>query len=152
MHVTDQPDAGTTVVPESCRRWLRTIADHLIPASGPMPAASTAGVADGQLDLVLNARPDLTPRLLRAWSTTSADDPAAIVEKLRQADPDVYQAICLIVAGGYYTNSEVRDLLGYTGQQPRVVQIADDIEEDLLMRVVERGSRYRPDGATDLIE
>jgi len=145
MHVSDKAGADTTTVPSDCRQWLSSIADMLIPASATMPAATAAGVAGDQLDLVLKARPDLLHHLIRGWSTTCGSSPSESLDDLRQLDPESYQAICLIVAGGYYTNTAVRELLGYTGQQPHVVQIADDIDEDLLMRVVERGPRYRPD-------
>ncbi|WP_031470641.1 hypothetical protein [Sciscionella sediminilitoris] len=130
-------------VPGDCRAWLCAVADHLIPASVTMPAAGAAGVGAGQLDVVLHSRPDLVRELLRAWSSTTELGPAEAVDQLRQLDEPAYRAVLLIVAGGYYTNPEVRDLLGYTGQQPRTVQIAEDIDEDLLMRVVERGPRYR---------
>jgi hypothetical protein len=135
--------AAAAGIPQECREWLRHVADQLIPASATMPSAGDAGLGDGQLDVVLRARPDLIRDLLRAWSSTSDLAPAETLDELRQLDESAYQAVLLIVAGGYYTSPEVRHLLGYAGQQPRTVRIADDIDEDMLMRVVERGPRYR---------
>ncbi|MFC9221567.1 hypothetical protein ACFT8W_12480 [Streptomyces hygroscopicus] len=130
-------------VPEECRDWLRRVADRLIPASPTMPAAGDAGLGDGHLDVVLRARPDLIRDLVRAWASTGELAPDESLDELRQSDPPAYHAVLLIVAGGYYTSPTVRALLGYAGQQPRTLQIAGDIDEDLLMRVVERGPRYR---------
>ncbi|MCE0764154.1 hypothetical protein LWC35_14720 [Pseudonocardia kujensis] len=134
----------TLDIPGSCRDWLGRVADKLIPASATMPAASEAGVRAGQLDVALRARPDLVRGLLRAWLSTSTLPPSEALEKLKELDGSGYQAVLLIVAGSYYSNPEVRDLLGYSGQQPRTVQIADDIDEEMLLRVIERGSIYRP--------
>ncbi|MCT9934461.1 hypothetical protein N5079_30075 [Planotetraspora sp. A-T 1434] len=135
--------ADEPAVPDECRDWLRRVADLLIPASETMPAASDAGVAARQLDVVLRSRPDLTHHLLRAWTLTVDTDPPEVMAELRALDPTAHDALCLIVAGGYYTNPRVRGLLGYTGQQPHVVGIAEDIDEELLSRVIERGPRYR---------
>ncbi|GAB3360166.1 hypothetical protein [Amycolatopsis echigonensis] len=131
-------------LPGECRDWLRALADDLIPAVGPMPSAAAAGIDSGQLDVVLRARPDLLPDLLRAWTSTTGLPAGAALKHLRELDDAGYQAVLLAAAGSYYTNREVRELLGYTGQQPRTVQIAEDIDEDLLLRVVERGPLYRP--------
>ncbi|WP_433192236.1 hypothetical protein ACQP1G_26325 [Nocardia sp. CA-107356] len=145
MNDTEEPitDRSATGVPSECREWLREIADHLIPASATMPSAREAGVGDTQLDVVLKSRPDLSRHLLRAWISTGELGADAALGELRQLDVPAYQALLLVVAGGYYSNSEVRDLLGYTGQRPSAIQIADDIDEELLARVVRRGSRYR---------
>jgi hypothetical protein len=137
-------EVGTAPVSPDCRTWLARIGDVLIPASGDMPAASAAGVGGHQLDVVLKARPDLGHHLTRAWVATAGDDAATAIDSLRELDPTAYDAVRLAVAGGYYTNPDVRSALGYTGQQPRTVRIAEDIEEEVLMRVVERGPRFRP--------
>jgi hypothetical protein len=139
-------EGGTASVPEACRSWLSGIADTLIPAAASMPSASEMGVATGQLDQVLRARPDLTRHLLRAWATT-ADSPAEeALQTLQSQDSAGYDALRLIVAGGYYIHPEIKRRLGYTGQQPEVVrvdQIPAYVEEGLLERVLERGPIYR---------
>ncbi|OBJ95442.1 hypothetical protein A5638_20255 [Mycolicibacterium fortuitum] len=132
-----------SAVTRQCRQWLSDVGNLLIPASETMPCASDADVSAGQLDVVLKARPDLAGDLQLAWSRTVGLPPAAVLDHLRTTDPGLYQSVCLIVAGGYYTNREVIKRLGYTGQQPRTAQIGGDIDEDLLIRVVERGPRYR---------
>lgn len=130
-------------LPDECRDWLRELADDLIPAAGPMPSAAAAGIDSGQLDTVLRVLPDLAGDLLRAWRATAALPSGVALKQLSELDEAGHQAVLLAVAGSYYTNRTVRDLLGYTGQQPRTVQIAEDIDEDLLLRVVERGPIYR---------
>lgn len=145
MPGTSMPAAqgDDSVVTDECRQWLGDVGNLLIPASETMPSASEAGVSAGQLDVVLKARPDLTGDLQLAWTRTPGLPPAAAIDHLRIKDPVLYQSVCLIVAGGYYTNRDVIKRLRYTGQQPRTVQIGGDIDEDLLMRVVERGPRHR---------
>jgi hypothetical protein len=125
------------------RAWLTSIADHLIPAGDGMPAASDVAVTADQLGRVLNVRPDLASHLLRAFGATMTMAAADTVDLLAESDPDALDAITLAVAGGYYMHPDVRHLLGYTGQQPRTITIAEGIDEDMLMRVVERGPIYR---------
>lgn len=137
------PGRPVVVLPEALRVWLAAIADLLIPASPVMPAASDVGVATDRLDVVLDVRPDLARGLLRAWSATAdipAEEAVAVVPEL---DAEGWDAVRLAVAGGYYTHPRVRRLLGYDGQQPRTVQVAEDIDLDLLDRVIRRGARYR---------
>lgn len=129
-----------------CRQWLSGLADVLIPAGAVMPAASAVDVSGQQLDRVLAARPDLAHLLQRGWSEAGDADGSAALDVVRDVDPEAYEAICLIVAGGYYIHPDVRRLLGYTGQQPRTVrvdQVPEYIEEGLLERVMERGPIYR---------
>jgi hypothetical protein len=133
-------------VPEECRAWMALIADLLIPSDGRMPAASEAGVAGGQLDLILRARADLYPHLLRAWVTTQDLAPQDALDVIQDLDAEGYDAVRILVAGGYYSNPEIRQLLGYTGQQPKVVRVDNIpayVEEGLLERVIERGPLYR---------
>ena len=144
--VVAPPEVSLTEPPVECRRWLAALADLLIPASGQMPAASSVGVAQGQLDVVLKARPDLLPGLLRAWAITQDAEPQAALDTVSGLDSAAYDAVRIVVAGGYYAHPGVRDLLGYTGQQPKVVRvdvIPEYVEEGLLERVLERGPLYR---------
>jgi hypothetical protein len=129
------------------RDWLRPLADVLIPAGDGMPAASAVGVADAQLDLVLQARPDLGRHLGRALALTDGMNPAEALAALAQLDPTAHDALLETVAGGYYAHPRVRELLGYAGQQPVPVRPEDYPEylaEGLLEHVVERGPVYRP--------
>jgi hypothetical protein len=128
------------------RSWLAQVADLLIPAAGEMPAASEMDVAGRQLDVVLAARPDLTRLLQRGWNATADSDPAESVRLLPELDPEAYDAVRTVVAGGYYIHPRVRRLLRYTGQEPRTVRVdtvPEYLEEGLLERVMERGPIFR---------
>lgn len=136
-------------VPDDLRSWLEPIADLLIPSDATMPSASSVGVARRQLDRVVAARPDLLPDLTRAWAITSVGSAEAAVDSLQLLDAAAYDAVRIVVAGGYYIHPEVRELLGYTGQEPWVVRvdsIPEYVEEGLLERVIERGQIFRDDG------
>jgi hypothetical protein len=128
------------------RDWLRPLFDALIPEEDGMPTASAVGVADGQLDLGLRARPDLPRHLVRACALTEGLAPSKALRTLPALDPAAHAAVLETVAGGYYAHAQVRALLGYTGQQPVPVRPDDHPEylaEGLLDRVVERGPIYR---------
>jgi hypothetical protein len=134
------------MITDELRAWLRAIADELIPAEDGMPSAGEIGVADQQLDLVLAARPDLTRHVLRAHARTAELDGATAFAALTELDPEAEAAIAQIVAGGYYASGTVRELIGYTGQQPIPVRPPDFpeyIAEGLLERVVARGPIHR---------
>jgi len=134
-------------LPGELRDWLRPLADALIPAEDGMPAAGQLGAAEAQLDLVLAARPDLLRPLLRGHALTAGMSPADTLALLPELDPAAHGALLETVAGGYYAHPEVRELIGYTGQQAVPVRVADFPEyasEGLLERVVARGPVYRP--------
>lgn len=134
-------------LPGELRDWLRPLADALIPAEDGMPAAGQLGAADAQLDLVLAARPDLLRPLQRGHALTAGMSPADALAALPELDPAAHGALLETVAGGYYAHPEVRELIGYTGQQAVPVRVADFPEyasEGLLERVVARGPVYRP--------
>jgi hypothetical protein len=140
-------DAAVPVGPPAeCRQWLAGVADLLIPAAGDMPAASEMDVAGRQLDVVLGARPDLTRHLLRGWQAAAESDAEESVRLLQELDAEAYDAVRMVVAGGYYIHPRVRRLLRYDGQEPRTVrvdQVPEYLEEGLLERVMERGPIYR---------
>ena len=96
------------------------MADQLIPAAGDMPAASTVGVADEQLDRVLHARPDLAQ---------------ALCEALAGKDPVDNPTVRYVVAAAYYLAPIVRTRLGYAPEQAtpvRQFEFPEYAEEGLL--------------------
>jgi len=123
------------------RAVLAHAADLLIPASGPMPAASHTDVDRSASEQVLSLRPDLVEPLkrvlalgeVRAWSEVAMmlDDIATLggAERL---------ALLTVVAGAYYLDPDVRRFLGYPGQEARPVnplEYPQYVEEGLLERV-----------------
>ena len=126
------------------RERLGALADVLVPAAAGMPSATEAGVPREGLDRVLAARPDLEPVLARVLAG-AAGDPRDVLHRLQETDEDGFSALTLAVTGAYYTDPEVRRLIGYTGQQyrPELVTLAPDWDEAALARVVARGAIYR---------
>jgi hypothetical protein len=132
---------------EELRARLRAFADALIPAAHGMPAASEIGVADGQLERVLEARPDLLEPLRRALPEADPKDAERSLAAIEAADPTAHDALVLAVVGGYYIHPRVRELVGYDGQVPVELQpeiIPNYMEEGLIQPVLERGPIYRP--------
>ena len=80
-----------------------------------MPSAGDV-VGDARLRFVLNARPDLVEPLRAALRPELGDDPAARLAALERDEPDHHAALLLVVVGGYYTDKDVRERLGYPGQ------------------------------------
>ena len=66
-----------------------------------------------------------------------------------EVDELIGEDTAIVVAGGYYIHPEVRECLGYTGQEPSVVRVdvvPEYVEEGLLERVIARGQIFRDDG------
>ncbi len=129
------------------RERLGALADLLVPAAAGMPSATEAGVHREGLDRVLAARPDLEPLLLRVLASADGD-PGDVLLRLQASDEPGFAALTLAVTGAYYTDPEVRRLIGYPGQQyqPELVTRAPDWDEAALARVVARGAIYRSTG------
>ncbi len=102
------------------RARLAGLADELIPATGDRPAPSAVGVAQGLLDRVLEARPDLGEPLRRALAVPHCDA-ASLQSQLAESDPEARDALELVVAGAYYLSPEVRKAIGYPGQVARTL-------------------------------
>ena len=126
------------------RERLGALADVLVPAAEGMPSATAAGVHREGLDRVLAARPDLEPVLVRVLADADGE-PGDVLRRLQASDEDGFAALTLAVTGAYYTDPEVRRLIGYPGQQyrPELVTRAPDWDEAALARVVARGPVYR---------
>ncbi len=137
----------TDILSASLRARLIELADQLIPANHQMPAASEAGVADVQLTVVLEARPDLVDPLRRVLSLAGGELPALeFLNALQSSDPEGHEALVLALVGGYYTSPRVVQLLGYPGQNAAVVTpdiYPPYVEEGLLESLMERGSLFR---------
>jgi hypothetical protein len=123
------------------RATLAALADVLI------PSASQAGVAADLLDSVLMALPEVTEPLAALLQTLAGQDPAVAVVRLQIEDPPAFDLLCTVVAGAYFLNPEVRQQIGYPGQQavPIHAESPPDYEQDgLLASVIARGPIYRP--------
>lgn len=92
-----------TIVPlaEAARARLRALADEWIPAGDGMPAASSVGVADRELDRVLRARPDLAEPVRAALGSDGAPS------------DETLGLLRYVVAAAYYLAPAVRAALAY---------------------------------------
>lgn len=124
---------------------LAAVADHLIPEAYGMPSAGL--VVDGtRLRFVLGARPDLVEPLRMALRPELGDDPAARLSVLERDEGEHHAALLLAVVGGYYTDRDVRDRLGYPGQQAKQLyswKYPEYMEEGLIDKVLARGPIWR---------
>ena len=135
------------VIDDELRTVFAGLADVLIPAGAGMPSGGEVALRHGALDAVLGIRPDVAKGLAALLDAARGADPAAEVDRLRADDPDGFQLLTTVVAGGYFLDDGVREALGYRGQQavPIERQTPPDYEQDgLLASVIERGPIYRP--------
>ncbi len=139
---TDDPLAA---IDADARRTIAAVADHLIPEAHGMPSAATV-VDEARLRFVLTARPDLLEPLLAALRPELGDDPHARLDALASEDPARLAALQLTIVGGYYTDRDVRRLIGYPGQlaiEVRSWELPPFIEEGLIDEVLSRGPVWR---------
>jgi hypothetical protein len=127
------------------RAMLAAIADRLIPAAHGMPSAADV-VTDERLRFVLNARPDLAAPLHVALRPELGADPQARLDALAADEPAVLGALQLVIVAGYYTDKDVRDRIGYPGQEAltlRSWEYPAYLEEGLIDAVLARGPVWR---------
>jgi hypothetical protein len=128
------------------RERLAALADALIPAGAGMPSATEAGAAGEWLDAVLAARPDLAVPLGGLAAATAGMDPAEAIAALPTRDPAAWAAFTTAVPAAYFMNPDVRDRLGYPGQQAVPIDpdaSPDYLEDGLLDSVKARAPVYR---------
>lgn len=138
--------ASETPITPQARARLGRAADVLIEAGAGLPSGAEAGVHTDLLDQVVKARPDLVPSLLRALDALGDAPDLAAIERLGERDPESYEALTLVVAGGYLMSPQVAALLRYPFQEAKLVDprdIATVIDEGLLDPVAERTPFYR---------
>jgi hypothetical protein len=137
-------DALLSLDPER-RAALSAVAAYLIPAAHGMPSAGDV-IGDARLRFVLTARPDLVEPLRAALRPELGVDAAQRLATLERDEPDHHAALVLVVVGGYYTDKDVRERLGYPGQEARVLQswkVPPYVEEGLIDQVLARGPVWR---------
>ena len=134
--------AGLNKLSHEHRRTLAILADLLIPHHGEMPAASDVGVTGYLLERVLESRPYLADGLTAILEDARGTDPEETILHLERDDPEGFLALFTAVAGGYYMSGEVRQRLGYAGQQALRPDTGEPLKA-LTKPVVERGQIYR---------
>ena len=129
------------------RAVFAALADVLIPTGSGMPSGGEVALERGALDAVLEVRPDVAAGLEALLEAARGADPGAEVARLQAEEPDAFQLLTTVAAGGYFLDEGVREAIGYRGQEAVPIEHLDppDYERDgLLASVVERGPIYRP--------
>ena len=124
---------------------LRGVANRLIPAAGEMPSAADV-LSDARLRFVLSARPDLLEPVRAAVRPDLGEDVATRLDVLGRDEPAILYALQLVIVGGYYTDPDVRELIGYPGQMAlelRSWEYPAYLEEGLIDAVLARGPVWR---------
>lgn len=119
-HDMQMPSDPLAEFDEGRRASFAAVADCLIPAAHGMPSAADV-VDDVRLRFVLGARPDLIEPFQAALGGRFGDDPSTCLTALERDEPDHFAALMLVVVGGYYTDKDVRERLGYPGQVAKPV-------------------------------
>jgi choline dehydrogenase-like flavoprotein len=122
------------ILSSDTRAQLGKLADELIPAAGLMPRATDVDVSGAGVDFVLQARPDLAVPLAEAVRIGATLGLA----ELRTQSPSAFRTLTLVVAGAYYANTRVRNLIDYQGQPaiPIRVTFPEYIEDGLIEKVL----------------
>lgn len=131
------------------RATLADLADLLLPSAHGMPAASEVDVQGRGLDRLLASRPDLLEPLRAVLARAVGRPQTEVLEELSAADGEEWAVLTLSVAGTYYMDPIVRELIGYPGQTGKVINDAEFVRmvsDGLLDPVLERGDIWRPDG------
>ena len=139
------PSDPLAAIDADAGRILAAVADHLIPAAHGMPSAATV-VDEARLRFVLTARPDLVDPLVSALRPELGDEPQARLDALARDEPASLAALQLSIVGGYYTDRNVRELIGYPGQlaiEVRSWELPPFIGEGLIDEVLARGPVWR---------
>jgi hypothetical protein len=127
------------------RATLAAVADALIPAAHGMPSAATV-LTDERLRFVLTARPDLLQPIRDALRADLGDDARTRLDTLQRNDPGALGALQLAIVAGYYTDKQVRELIGYPGQAALTIrswEVPPYVDEGLIDAVVARGPTWR---------
>jgi hypothetical protein len=121
---------------------LLALGDVMIPAHQHLPALTATKDVAPALARAMGYRPDLMEAVQRGLARAEGLAAPAAVEELFATDAEALSAIGAIVSGAYLMCSEVRQLIGYPGQERQERGMTDPSEipdEDMLANVRARG-------------
>lgn len=98
---------------------LAALGEVIVPRWNAMPSAGDIDLAGAPLDRALGTRPDLLAPLRALLADIDIADPAGAVGRLEREAPEAFRALMQAVAGAYYADPRIWELLGYRGQQRR---------------------------------
>jgi hypothetical protein len=137
-------DTDSSILTDQERAVYGPRADILIPDAEGMPSASQVGVHTQWIDVALAARRDLVNDFHASLAVGTLEDPQGAVEALHQQSA-LFDAFSVLTAGAYLMIPEIKQRIGYPGQESRPIS-GDDVPEyiDMLEAVVMRGNIFRP--------
>ncbi|WP_124085272.1 hypothetical protein [Pseudogemmobacter humi] len=136
---------GNTLTPAD-RETFRAIAAELLPAWGRLPGAESIDISGLWLDRALAARPDLREDVIRGLRLVPGSAGREAAERLLASDGAAFDAIGLAATGAYFLADEIREKLGYPGQEsvPYDPHATPEYEANgMLERVRARGPIWR---------
>ena len=134
------------IIDDDLRAAFIAIADVLIPEDAGMPAASRADVGGPVLDRILSLRDDLKEPFFRGLHAVTGKEPTAAAKALNTDDPMALATIGLVASAAYYMSPEIRQLIGYPGQEKRSFDAdatPEYVTNGMLQVVIDRGPIYR---------
>lgn len=128
------------------RATFAGLAGLLIPRHGRMPAITELAEYDSLLDRVLGYRPDIVDDLIRGLTAAEGQDASEAANRISQNDAAAFNAISLAASACYYLSDEVRELVGYPGQDKSLYDPDETpvyLTNGMIERVMRRGPIYR---------
>ena len=141
----DAPFSEPDVLDPARLTTFKAIADQLIPEAHGMPSAGTV-VDETRLRFVLTARADLVEPLVAALGADLGADPVERLASLERDEPEQHAALQFVIVAGYYTDTDVRQRIGYNAQEAielKSWKYPEYLEEGLTDQVVARGPIWR---------
>jgi hypothetical protein len=119
------------------------IADCIIPRTAEMPSASDVGIGDLLQRKLTRYRPDLVGSVGAILGRATTESPEQFVERLEIEEPQAFQLLFQAVAGSYYLSPEVRQRIGYPGQEAQLLPREGIGVEDLLEGMLDAPKIFR---------
>lgn len=120
--------------------------DALIPADPifKMPSASQAGVLSEYLPEVLLLRDDAAPRFFEVLELLPSQPPKFGIDCLEALGTKDFEIFSRLVAGAFFLNPKVNEILRYPGQQAIFESPDYDYIMEKIEPLVERGEIFTP--------
>lgn len=150
--MSEAPSTALSALSLGQLKIIDDVLDVLIPGGDGMPSARSVETSVRLLPMALDLRPDLRVDLddfvaRVGEQIVDTSDPKTAVRSLATNQPELFSAVTGLLAGAYYLDPEVRESLGYPGQEERPLTDETESYVDLLERVIDRGSVYRDPSA-----
>lgn len=121
------------------------LADMVVPRGDGMPSATDVDVHVHGVEKVAQMRPDLIPPVSHILDGCAAAMPGALSELIADY-PEQFPALAELVAGAFYLDPRVGELLGYRAR--RAIPVGDLTRQDseladLALPVITRGNIWR---------